>query len=65
MIRVCLIRKSWKMCSVGVPPGTGLGNSALSYGEFDVTHSKKFQRWLPSEMTCLKGALTTLFLHQR
>ncbi len=26
---MCLIRKSCKMCSVGVPPGTGLGNTAL------------------------------------
>ncbi len=24
--QMCLIRKNWKMCSVGVPPGTGLGN---------------------------------------
>ncbi len=28
---MCLIRKSWKMCSVGVPPGTGLGNIALTH----------------------------------
>ncbi len=31
LIQVCLIRKGWKMCSVGVPPGTGLGNTALYY----------------------------------
>ncbi len=29
LIQVCLIRKIWKMCSVGVPPGTGLENTAL------------------------------------
>ncbi len=29
MMQVCLIRKSWKTCIVGVPPGTGLGNTAL------------------------------------
>ncbi len=29
LIQQWLIRKSWKMCSVSVPPGTGLGNTAL------------------------------------
>ncbi len=29
MMQVCLIGKSWTMCSVGVPPGTGLGNTCL------------------------------------
>ncbi len=28
-IQQCLIRKSWKMCSDGVPPGTVLGNIGL------------------------------------
>ncbi len=32
LIQVCLIRKSCKMCSVAVPPGTGLGNTALEQG---------------------------------
>ncbi len=30
---MCLIRKSWKMCSVGVPPGTGLGNPDLEHNK--------------------------------
>ncbi len=30
LMRVCSIRKSWKMCSVGVPPGTGLGNTTVN-----------------------------------
>ncbi len=29
--QMCLIRKNWKMFSVGMPPGTGLGNTALGY----------------------------------
>ncbi len=29
LMQVCLIRKSWKMCSVGVPPGTGSGNTGI------------------------------------
>ncbi len=31
LIQVCLIRKSWKICSVGVPPGTGLGDTGAGY----------------------------------
>ncbi len=29
------------MCTVGVPPGTGLGNTALGYSGAKVTHLKE------------------------
>ncbi len=28
---MCLIRKSWKMCGVGVTPGTGWKTSQVTY----------------------------------
>lgn len=31
MIQMCLVRKSLKMCCLGVPPETGLGNIALKF----------------------------------
>ncbi len=33
LIQVCLIRKSWIICNVGVPPGTGLGDTGAGYAE--------------------------------